>query len=135
MENICFLGEALWYVCTYVKVFEDSLFPGPLTHLRYFGQTTIILNTGKAATDLLESRSALYSDRPVWVMGALAGRARSAFHIHYDHPRFRSYRKMLHSGLNPRITRTYRPIQEHELNTLLKNLSETPENFISHLRR
>ncbi|PBK67072.1 cytochrome P450 [Armillaria solidipes] len=108
---------------------------GPLTHLRYFGQTTIILNTGKAATDLLESRSALYSDRPVWVMGALAGRARSAFHIPYDHPRFRSYRKMLHSGLNPRITRTYRPIQEHELNTLLKNLSETPENFISHLRR
>ncbi|KAK0491547.1 cytochrome P450 [Armillaria novae-zelandiae] len=108
---------------------------GPLTHLRYFGQTTIILNTGKAATDLLESRSALYSDRPVWVMGALAGRARSAFHIPYDHPRFRSYRKMLHSGLNPRITRTYRPIQEHELTTLLKNLSETPENFISHLRR
>lgn len=108
---------------------------GPLTHLRYFGQTTIILNTGKAATDLLESRSALYSDRPVWVMGALAGRARSAFHIPYDHPRFRSYRKMLHSGLNPRITRSYRPIQEHELTNLLKNLSETPENFISHLRR
>ncbi|KAF8908373.1 cytochrome P450 [Mucidula mucida] len=108
---------------------------GPVTHLRFFSKTTIILNTGKAAIDLLEARSSLYSDRPVWVMGALAGRQNSAFHISYDHPRFRSYRKMLHSGLNARAIDSYRPIQEAELRSLMQNLSQTPDKFISHLRR
>ncbi|KAF9024334.1 cytochrome P450 [Hymenopellis radicata] len=117
----------------WAKVYDHS--KGPVTHLRFFSKTTIILNTGKAAIDLLESRSSLYSDRPVWVMGALAGRQNSAFHISYDHPRFRSYRKMLHSGLNARAINSYRPIQEAELRSLMQNLSQTPDKFISHLRR
>ena len=33
-------------------------------HLNAFGQPLIILNTHKAAADLLERRAAVYSDRP-----------------------------------------------------------------------
>jgi len=33
-------------------------------HLNAFGQPLIVLNTHKAAADLLERRAAIYSDRP-----------------------------------------------------------------------
>jgi len=41
---------------------------GPIVHVRTWGQSTIVLNTYKAVSDLLESRSSRYSNRPHLVM-------------------------------------------------------------------
>jgi hypothetical protein len=38
---------------------------GSILSFRLFGQVIVILNTAKAAKDLLEKRAAIYSDRPV----------------------------------------------------------------------
>jgi hypothetical protein len=49
---------------------KDSFFTeltshkGDLVYLEVFGQPIILLNSPKAAKDLLEQRSAIYSDRP-----------------------------------------------------------------------
>jgi hypothetical protein len=37
---------------------------GPITYLNVAGQPVIVLNTHKAAADLLDRKAAIYSDRP-----------------------------------------------------------------------
>ncbi|KAJ7820125.1 cytochrome P450 [Mycena olivaceomarginata] len=93
------------------------------SHLpRVFHRTEIILNSAKAATDLLDARSLIYSDRPPSRMGTLAGRARSIFLLSSAHPWFPRYRKMLHAGLSRRAAqaRAWRPAQELQLGVLIR---------------
>ena len=47
---------------------------GDVVHLKVLGQRMVILNTVKAAQDLLEKRSSVYSDRPPAVMSTLCVR-------------------------------------------------------------
>ncbi|KAL0576956.1 hypothetical protein V5O48_005027 [Marasmius crinis-equi] len=109
---------------------------GPIYHLRLFNKYFIFLNTGKAALDLLEQRSNIYSDRPKSVFQEkVLKRNYSVFRISYLSPRFRLYRKMMHSGLAPRAVRDYQPIQIREVNILLKGLVKSPQEFVHHLRR
>jgi len=39
---------------------------GNILSFRLFGQVIVVLNTAKAAKDLLEKRATIYSDRPVF---------------------------------------------------------------------
>jgi hypothetical protein len=99
--------------------------------LRAFRKITMVLNSAKVATDLLDSRSAIYSDRPEsWMLGHLAGRNLTMFRLSSNNARFPLYRKMLHSGLNRRATQTYRPTQEQQLKVLLNGLFDNPERFV-----
>ena len=41
---------------------------GDIVHLEVFGQHVIVLNSAKAAKDLFERRSSIYSSRPFAVM-------------------------------------------------------------------
>ncbi|KAJ6591168.1 cytochrome P450 [Mycena vulgaris] len=105
---------------------------GPIITLRIFHKTQMILNSGKAAMDLLDSRSGIYSDRPeAWMTGHLAGRKSSVFAISSLNTRFPKYRKMLHSGLSRRATQAYRPSQEQQLKVLLRGLVDKPDTFPS----
>ncbi|EEB93592.1 hypothetical protein MPER_07723, partial [Moniliophthora perniciosa FA553] len=55
---------------------EWSKIYGPIFRFRVLTANTIVLNNGKSALDLLESRSSIYSDRPYSVMfDQLCGRA------------------------------------------------------------
>lgn len=47
---------------------------GPITHLTIGGKQIMVINSPKAAIDLLEKRASIYSDRPRFVMcGELTG--------------------------------------------------------------
>ncbi|KAF9270162.1 cytochrome P450 [Marasmius fiardii PR-910] len=118
---------------TYTKWAETY---GPVFHLRLFNKYTIVLNSAQAALDLLESRSNIYSDRPYSVfLHKVQNRSFSVFQMSLHHPRFRIYRKLMHSGLGPRAVHSYRPLQVQEANILLRALAETPKEFVAHLRR
>jgi hypothetical protein len=71
-----------WYTLTkWAKVthrlvsVRESLTPtprqeyGPLVYVEALGQPMLIINTQRIALDLLEKRSAIYSDRPYLAMG------------------------------------------------------------------
>ncbi|KAF7342026.1 Cytochrome P450 [Mycena venus] len=105
---------------------------GPILSLHTFHTRLIILNSFKTTTDLLNSRSAIYSDRPISWMGQLAGRGLTVFQLSSEHPWFPRYRKMLLSALNRRLTQVYCPPhwQEHQLKVLLRGLSESPDGFV-----
>ncbi|KAF9266125.1 cytochrome P450 [Marasmius fiardii PR-910] len=109
---------------------------GPIFRFRAFTVNTIVLNSGKAALDLLESRSSIYSDRQTSIMlDILAGRQYSVSRVKFNHPRFRTYRRLLNSALNRGAVKAYQGIQTDEVHTLLRGLAKTPEDFLVLLRR
>lgn len=85
--------------------------------------------------ELLETRSYKYSDRPhTWMYKELVGRKLAVFNISSQHARFKTYRKILHTGLNSRAVQQYYPLFGEETEILLRKLAEAPQDFISHFR-
>ncbi|KAH9933809.1 cytochrome P450 [Fomitopsis serialis] len=110
---------------------------GPLVFYRVYSRKALVLNSFKSALDLLESsRSSIYSDRPMaWMYKELIGRKLAVFNISVKHPRFKKYRKLLQTGLNPRATQSYRTTQEAQARILVQGLATAPEQFIYQIRR
>ncbi|TFK33998.1 cytochrome P450 [Crucibulum laeve] len=120
------------------KTYEQwsEVFKSPLIYIRIFQRHILILNSYKSVTDLLETRSAIYSDRPTsWMHKELVGRKFAVFNVSSSHPRFRVYRKLLHSGLNARAIEVYNALMEEETGVLLENLGREPARFLAHLRQ
>ncbi|KAL2178434.1 cytochrome P450 [Thermothelomyces heterothallicus CBS 202.75] len=92
---------------------------GPIMHLSMGGQPLIILSTHQAAHDLLNKRSARYSDRPRMVMsGELVTRGMHMLLRQYDE-RYRLHQRMEAPLLNLRSASSYRPLQDMESRQLL----------------
>lgn len=109
---------------------------GPIFHIRVFRRQIIILNTHKVVTDLLESRSSIYSERPIlWMYGEILGCNRTVFQISSENPLHKTYRKLLRTGLDLRSIKSYQHLFERENLIMLRALHEKPEDFISHVRR
>ncbi|THU81706.1 cytochrome P450 [Dendrothele bispora CBS 962.96] len=108
---------------------------GDIVHVRIFGSNMLILNAFQPAHELLEKRSALYSDRPRFVLfNELMGWYNASTHVQYG-PRFRKHRRFIHQTFNEQAARSLRPIQEREALTLIRGLMESPEQYSQHIRR
>ncbi|KAF9033032.1 cytochrome P450 [Hymenopellis radicata] len=106
---------------------------GPIMHMRVFSRHFIMLNSAKAAFDLLEKRSAIYSSRPRLVMaGELVGRDKSLLFLPYGE-RLRTTRRLIHSFLRADVANRHWPLQEQGVLKLLRRLKESPEKFESHI--
>ncbi|KAI3612779.1 cytochrome p450 [Moniliophthora roreri] len=108
---------------------------GDVIFLRIFSQPMVVLSTFETAQELLEKRSAIYSDRPRFVLfSELMGWQNASTHMRYG-PRFRKHRRFIHQTFNQQASHCLKPIQERETLTLVHGLIQTPENFIQHIRR
>lgn len=114
----------------------EPLSTGPIFSYRVNRKQYVVLNNAKVASDLLDSRASIYSDRPMdrYMYLELVNRKMAVFNISSQHPRFKEYRKVLNTGLNARATTSYAPILEQHAHKLLKALLSTPSDFITHLR-
>lgn len=123
---------------------------GHIFQIKLLSQPIVILNSRKAAMDLLEKRSAIYSDRPRTVMaGELVGWRKGVTLIHscdrhskrLAHFRWclrvssERYRKNLHRVLNPNANREFQSLQEETASTLLQNLQDDPSKFFDYIRQ
>jgi len=101
-----------------------------------FGQTIIILNSSKAAVELLDGRSAKYSDRPVIPMGGeLVGWNRLIGLLPYG-DRFKKYRRLAKQLFGTtRAMAAFYPVEEEETHQLLKSLALQPDKFIEHVQK
>jgi len=70
-----------------------------------------------------------------WMYKELVNRKMAVFNISSQHPRFKVYRRLLHTSLNPRAVEQYHGILDEERLILLRNLATTPEAFMKHARR
>lgn len=100
---------------------------GDVIHLRILGKSLIVLNSIKAATDLLEKRSANYSDRPVLPIFQLMGMGDTLAFLRYG-KEFRAQRRMAEQYFRKdRGSKEHHPIQTRCARTLVRDLLSTPE--------
>ncbi|KAG1907691.1 cytochrome P450 [Suillus fuscotomentosus] len=108
---------------------------GDISHVEVLGRHIIVLNSVKAAIELLDKKSAVYSDRPVLTMGGeLVGWKYCMGLLSYG-DRFRYYRKNIHRVIGNRAAMDiYEPIEEIETRRLLKRIFAKPEQLQAHIR-
>ncbi|KAF9463391.1 cytochrome P450 [Collybia nuda] len=130
LGNIFQVPRFSWYTFTNWKVQYGSIIS-----LNIVGQPMIILNTHKVASELLNRRSQIYSDRPRFIMAGeiLSGGLNIILLSPTD--RWRRMRRAGHEGFKARASEKYRPIQELEATRLVTNLINDPENWSNHFNR
>ncbi|KAG9225867.1 hypothetical protein CCMSSC00406_0008395 [Pleurotus cornucopiae] len=107
---------------------------GDVMHLKVLGHDIIVLDSVQAATELLEKRSALYSDRPNFTVYTTMGWDHNVAFFPYGR-RFRKHRKFLQSYLSQQFTAMFRPIQELNARYLAKGLVENTRDFKYYISR
>ncbi|KAI0301728.1 cytochrome P450 [Multifurca ochricompacta] len=105
---------------------------GDVISFRVFGQVIVVLNTIKAAKDLLEKRGEIYSDRPEtpildmmewqWVLPT----------ARYGDT-WRPARRLLDRGLRPGAVASYRPMQQARARVLMTRLLASPYKWEDHI--
>ncbi|KAJ7134309.1 cytochrome P450 [Mycena epipterygia] len=107
---------------------------GEIYHLRVFSSHYIVLNSARTASDLLDKRSMIYSNRPTFVMGGeLVGRDVSVVFSHYGE-RLRTYRKLLHAYLNPKYSQSHLRDQIDAVDQFLLGILERPKEIMTRIR-
>lgn len=107
---------------------------GDFYQFRIFNQTIVILNSRNVATDLLEKRSNIYSDRPKIQMVDLMGWDFSLVLMPYG-DKWRSHRRMFHQSLRFDSAVSFRPVQLSKVQNLVGNLAAHPQDFMHHLKK
>ncbi|CCM01268.1 uncharacterized protein FIBRA_03317 [Fibroporia radiculosa] len=107
---------------------------GDVMHLSVMGRDFVVLSSPEAVSDLLEKRSAIYSDRPVMPMlGEMMGYNQliplSPYGAHH-----RDCRKLLVSGLSPRNEPEYNMVQAAKTLEYLPKILADSKRFRSHIR-
>ncbi|KAI0052386.1 cytochrome P450 [Auriscalpium vulgare] len=107
---------------------------GDIYSLKVYGQLTIVLQSYKAVTDLLEKRSSIYSDRLVPTFVDMAGyNWRLPASQPDDH--WRIGRRTLDRTLRPSALVQHRPMLETKAQDFLRQLLSDPNNFEHHIRQ
>ncbi|PPQ65061.1 hypothetical protein CVT26_015757 [Gymnopilus dilepis] len=120
------------------KFTEWSQQYGPVFSFNVAGQVYIVLNTFKAAADLLEAaerRSNIYSDRPrMIVANEILGGGLALPFARYDN-RFRKMRRAAHEGLSARAVQKYEHVEAREAAATVVQILEAPERWYDHIKR
>ncbi|KAF8693049.1 cytochrome P450, partial [Rhizoctonia solani] len=98
--------------------------------LKAFGQSTLVLNSPQAASELLDKRSAKYSDRnlgPMLSDPRLMDWSANAVTARYG-DLWRHYRRMLNNWLNAREVVQFHNLQQHQTRLLLRRLLKLSEH-------
>ncbi|EEB96762.1 hypothetical protein MPER_04050 [Moniliophthora perniciosa FA553] len=105
-----------------------------IVHFRLFNQDVILLNTAKAAGDLLDRRAANYSQR---VRMAVVEYMTGGLSMIFMNPGslWRSMRRAAHEALNIRASVRYYPIQMREGIQLATDILDDPQNYEDHISR
>ncbi|KZT05260.1 cytochrome P450 [Laetiporus sulphureus 93-53] len=110
---------------------------GDIIYARVLQKHIVILNSVRAARDLLEKRGATYSDRPRFVLlSELIESVKPNILLMSVGDEWRKHRKWFQTTLSSRVSLDgYRPMQRREVVKLLSNMIQTPQDFLSHLKR
>ncbi|KAI0363937.1 cytochrome P450 [Pilatotrama ljubarskyi] len=119
------------------KTFADwAKLYGDVVYAKLFQRPVLVLNSLRAAQDLLEKKSSKYSGRPrLILLSELMGWDNVITHMPYGE-RFRKHRRWMQDGFQSKAALLgYRPIQRRETYTFLSGLLESPADFVNHIHR
>lgn len=115
---------------------SDSLRAGDIVYVNLLGQSILILNSAKAAVELLEKKSTIYSDRPTLLFGGeIIGWKRTFGLLPYG-DRFREYRRFFarFMGSKSQVER-FAPLQEQQTRDFLRRVLEKPDDVATYIRK
>lgn len=101
-------------------------YSSPTLSSEIFGQPIIVLNTVKAAIDLLDKKGAIYCDRPRFVLFEVMGWRKTLTFLRSG-PEFRIHRRLLQKALTQGNIKQYRLLQETEVSVMLKIIFQNVE--------
>ncbi|KAH9834664.1 cytochrome P450 monooxygenase [Rhodofomes roseus] len=109
---------------------------GDVVYVEIFTRPTIILNSAKAAIDLMDKRGAIYSDRPrfVW-FHELIGWTSNTSLCGYNETWRRMRKWFQHAFIARSAVDSYHPVQRREARRLLLNLLHHPDDFVYQIKR
>lgn len=140
------------YSVCYAAFISIPGFSGDVVYASLLGRSFIILNSPEAINELLEKRSANYSDRPIQMLAGemcvVAWHCRLTFPSHLSFrvgyssfmpllrygERYRQGRKIMTGALNPRQTPFTRQIVTQKAARFLSKLLSSPEDARLHIR-
>ncbi|KZV70540.1 cytochrome P450 [Peniophora sp. CONT] len=105
---------------------------GDIVHISTFGKHIIMINSAQAAIDLLEKRSAIYSDRPHFPLIDLAGQGFNFGFMPYG--KAWSSRRRTFAAYFGRSFPDIYPSHHSAVMHLLHNLRANPRDFMEHVR-
>ncbi|CAL1709868.1 unnamed protein product [Somion occarium] len=108
---------------------------GPIVTFKVLGKPVVILGSPKVAADLFDRRSAIYSDRPRWVLASeILARDMHTGTVRIGE-KHRRYRKAIQAGLREKALNSYHPIEEKEARIFVKEVFTKPEDFRNSVKR
>ncbi|KAJ3976635.1 cytochrome P450 [Lentinula raphanica] len=102
------MSQSLWF--TFDKLQSKY---GPIVYLNMAGKDIVVLNTKAVATELLDRRSAIYSNRPASIVTRHLGSELLLSIAQYGKS-WQTLRRAGHAVLNARISTEYQPLQIEE---------------------
>ncbi|KAJ6499498.1 cytochrome P450 [Mycena vulgaris] len=109
---------------------------GEVIYLQIPGQSIIVLDSLRAAEDLLDKRSAVYSDRPNFPLYELFGWTSVLTFLRYGSEKFAKCRQIHQTYLGRQNCVAFNPMQIREARTLVRNLyTAQPAQYESYLSR
>ncbi|PIL25374.1 cytochrome P450 [Ganoderma sinense ZZ0214-1] len=129
------IGNALDFPRTHLgrEFAEMAKKYGDVVYLNVLGQDTVVLGSLKAARDLLDKRSANYSDRPTSVMVQLVGYDWLFALMNYG-SRWRQHRRAVHPTMTPDVVPQYQAFQSDAARNLIRLILQSPGDLGSHIK-
>ena len=154
------MEKPIWYVFPSCSVQQSSLkvvpVLGDVIFTRFFRTPALIINSLQAAQDLMEKKSARYSDRPTFISlvelsvfyscalnlaltqlswSCSIGYGSSIVFFPYGE-RFRKHRKWIHDSLEGKgSAQMIQPLQRREAYIMLAGMVQDPDAFMTHIKR
>ncbi|KAI0635149.1 cytochrome P450 [Trametes polyzona] len=109
---------------------------GDIIYINVLGQGMLFLHSLESATDLLEKRGPLYADRPPSTMAQeLCGCENIIAFARHGDPAHLRQQRLLHRALSSARIQSYRPLMTAEVLAFLQRLTQTPDQYMTHIRR
>ena len=100
---------------------------GDIFYFKAAGRKSVVLNTPKVIFDLLDKRSAIYSERPVFhFAGGILGLDRGTVLLQHNEIHKRS-RKFLRQTMGPGAVKRYWGLQQYETARFLQRSIDKPD--------
>ncbi|KAJ5155327.1 hypothetical protein N7492_008130 [Penicillium capsulatum] len=108
---------------------------GPIYSLMLGTKCMILLSSDETVKDLLDKRSAIYSDRLEMYIGQTICSGGLRLLMMAYGPTWRMFRKMIHGLLNVSVSSKYISYQMLENRQMLYEILTEPDDFLMHIRR
>ncbi|TFY66371.1 hypothetical protein EVG20_g4713 [Dentipellis fragilis] len=120
----------------YYKFYEWGRQYGPITSFTMLGQPMLVLNTPAAAEEMLDKKSAIYSDRPHLTMASDLVGWKDVLVLTPYGDRFKAYRRMMHCVVGTRAAvDSYNAMLEVEAQKAAVRIRDDPKEFREHIRK